>query len=81
MIIFAMRNGRKVPLGRINYVLSKLAFIRMTIDWNITVHLFHELISVDLIRTIPEKIAQLIYFHHSASTILNILITYSFLIF
>lgn len=81
MIIFAMRNGRKVPLGRINYVLSKLAFIRMTIDWNITVHLFHELISVDLIRTIPEKIAQLIYFHHFASTILNILITYSFLIF
>lgn len=55
MIIFAMRNGRKVPLGRINYVLSKLAFIRMTIDWNITVHLFHELISVDLIRTMPQK--------------------------
>lgn len=61
MIIFAMRNGRKVPLDRINCVLSKLAFIRMTIDWNITVHLFHELISVDLIRTMPQKIARDIF--------------------
>lgn len=61
MIIFATRNGRKVPLDRINYVLSKLAFIRMTIDWNITVHLFHELISVDLIRTMPQKIARDIF--------------------
>ena len=74
-----MRNDRKVPLDRINYVLSKLAFVRITIDWNITVHLFHKfekfLYCSSNINRNTEKL-HMTRFYYFASVIFNVLIKY-----